>query len=194
MLFWATAPGFATLYNLTETLRDLSILGVIAIGETFVLIGGGIDLSVGSVLLIAGISVDDLDPSRWHERGSSPSPIAIAVGAVAGFLNGMSVTRLRISAFIVTFSTLYIFRGVGSVALPFDVHDLQGALIDDDNFLFLGARETYLAFRVRFIIFRVASLSRPSSFAGRVSAFTFTRGGNELAARLTRIRVANAYN
>ena len=54
------APGFATLYNLTATLRDLSILGVIAVGETFVLIGGGIDLSVGSVLLIAGISVDGM--------------------------------------------------------------------------------------------------------------------------------------
>src|ERR1700733_13327305 len=66
VLFWAAAPGFATLYNLTETLRDLSILGVIAVGETFVPIGGGIDLSVG-----AGVAL----------------PIAIVIGAVAGFLN-----------------------------------------------------------------------------------------------------------
>ena len=51
VLFSARAPGFATLYNLNETMRDLSILGILAIGATFVLIGGGIDLSVGSVLL-----------------------------------------------------------------------------------------------------------------------------------------------
>src|ERR1700722_751788 len=99
VLFWTTAPGFATLYNLTETLRDLSILGVIAVGETFVLIGGGIDLSVGSVLLIAGISVDDM--IRLGGMNAAVAvPIALAIGAVAGLLNGLLVTRLRISAFI----------------------------------------------------------------------------------------------
>src|ERR1700742_5267006 len=54
-LFALRAPGFATFYNFNDTLRDLSILGLLAIGETVVLIGGGVDLSVGSVLLIAGI-------------------------------------------------------------------------------------------------------------------------------------------
>src|SRR5262245_28167964 len=99
--FWVTAPGFGTLYNLTETLRDLSILGILAVGQTFVLIGGGIDLSVGSVLLIAGIVVDDL--IRLLGINAAVAVLmALAVGGIAGLINGIVVTRLRISAFIVT--------------------------------------------------------------------------------------------
>ena len=189
VLFWATAPGFATLYNLTETLRDLSILGVIAVGETFVLIGGGIDLSVGSVLLIAGISVDDM--IRLGGMNAAVAvPIAIAIGAVAGLLNGLLVTRLRISAFIVTLSTLYIIRGVGLSLYRSDVHDLQGALIDDDNFLILGQSDVF-GIPVSFLIFAVLLLL--AAFVLRRTRFglhLYAVGGSELAARLTRIRVA----
>ena len=189
VLFWATAPGFATLYNLTETLRDLSILGVIAVGETFVLIGGGIDLSVGSVLLIAGISVDDM--IRLGGMNAAVAvPIAIVIGAVAGFLNGLLVTRLRISAFIVTLSTLYIIRGIGLSLYRSDVHDLQGALIDDDNFLILGQSDVY-GIPVSFLIFAVLLLL--AAFVLRRTRFglhLYAVGGSELAARLTPIRVA----
>ena len=166
-MFWAAAPGFATLYNLTETLRDLSILGVIAVGETFVLIGGGIDLSVGAAVAL---------------------PIAIVIGAVAGFLNGLLVTRLRISAFIVTLSTLYIIRGVGLSLYRSDVQDLQGALIDD--FLILGQSDVF-GIPVSFLIFAVllllaAFVLRRTRFGLHLSAV----GGSELSARLTWIRVA----
>jgi ribose transport system ATP-binding protein len=188
-LFWATAPGFGTLYNLTETLADLSILGIIAIGETFVLIGGGIDLSVGSVLLIAGIAVDDM----IRLGGMSPFlavPIAVAIGAVAGVMNGLLITRLRLSGFIVTLSTLYVIRGVGLSLYRSDVHNLQGGLIDDDNFLILGQSDVFGA-PVSFLIF--AALLLIAAFVLRRTRFglhLYAVGGSELAARLTRIRVA----
>src|SRR5580704_12792197 len=92
------APGFATSDNLNDTLRDLSILGILAIGETFVLIGGGIDLSVGSALLIAGIVVDDLI-RIWGINAALAVPIALAVGCIVGAVNGLLITGLRISAF-----------------------------------------------------------------------------------------------
>ena len=187
-IFWATAPGFGTLYNLSETLRDLSILGILAIGETFVLIAGGIDLSVGSVLLLGGIVVDDLIRLNGF---SAPLAVLIAlcVGAVAGFINGIVITRLRISAFIVTLATLYIFRGVGLSLYRSDVHDLQGGLINDDNFLILGQSDVYRV-PVSFLIF--VALLLLGAFILRRTRFgvhLYAVGGNELATRLTRIRV-----
>src|SRR5689334_11210286 len=111
-LFAWQAPGFATLDNLGDMLRDLSVLGALAAGETFVLIGGGIDLSVGSVLLLAGIVSDDL--IRLQELSILVAiPVALGVGCLVGAVNGLLVTRLRIPAFIVTLATLYIFRGIG---------------------------------------------------------------------------------
>ena len=124
VLFAVRAPGFATLDNFGDTLRDLSILGILAIGETFVIIGGGIDLSVGSVLLLAGIISDDL--IRLGEVHTAIAiPIALAIGCIAGAINGLLITRLRISAFIVTLASLYMFRGVGLSLYRTDVQNLQ---------------------------------------------------------------------
>ena len=104
VLFAVRAPGFATMDNFGDALRDLSILGILAIGETFVIIGGGIDLSVGSVLLLAGIVSDDL--IRLGEVHTAIAiPIALAIGCIAGAINGLLITRLRISAFIVTLAS-----------------------------------------------------------------------------------------
>jgi ABC-type sugar transport system ATPase subunit/ribose/xylose/arabinose/galactoside ABC-type transport system permease subunit len=186
--FTAFAPGFATFYNLNETLRDLSILGIMAIGGTFVLIGGGIDLSVGSVLLIAGIVVDDL----IRLGGMDPALaifISLAVGCAAGMINGALITGLRISAFIVTLSTLYIIRGIGLSLYRSDVKDLQGGLISDDNFLILGQGDVF-GVPVSFVIFAV--MLALAAFVLRRTRFglhLYAVGGSELAARLTRIRV-----
>ena len=183
-IFWATAPGFGTLYNLSETLRDLSILGILAIGETFVLIAGGIDLSVGSVLLLGGIVVDDLIRLNGFNAPLAVL-IALGVGAVAGLINGIVITRLRISAFIVTLATLYIFRGVGLSLYRSDVHDLQGGLINDDNFLILGQSDVYRV-PVSFLIF--VALLLLGAFILRRTRFgvhLYAVGGNELATRLT---------
>ncbi|MGH6915121.1 MAG: ABC transporter permease, partial [Geminicoccales bacterium] len=187
ILAWR-APGFATAYNFGDLLRDLSILGLLAIGETFVMIGGGIDLSVGSVLLIAGIVVDDL----IRLGGVSPFlavPIALAVGCAVGALNGYLVTRLRISPFIVTLATLYMIRGVGLSLYRSDVRNLQAAVISDETFLILGQADV-LGVPVSFLIF--ALLLILGIFVLRRTRFglhLYAVGGSELAARLTRIRV-----
>ncbi len=186
--FSAAAPGFATPYNFNETLRDLSILGMLAVGEAFVMIGGGIDLSVGSVLLIAGIVVDDL--IRLHGWNAAAAvPAALAVGGMAGLINGLAVTRLRISAFIVTLASLYVFRGIGLSLYRSDVHDLQAALIDDDSFLVLG-QGNILGIPISFVIFGALVLC--GAFVLRRTRFgvhLYAVGGNELATRLTRIGV-----
>jgi rhamnose transport system ATP-binding protein len=188
MLFALRAPGFATFDNLDDVLRDLSILGILAIGETFVVIGGGIDLSVGSVLLLAGIVSDDL--VRLEDVSTAITiPAALAVGCLVGAFNGLLVTRLRLSAFIVTLATLYVIRGVGLSLYSSDVHNLQAAIISDDNFLILGQADVF-GIPVSFAVF--AALLMIGAFVLRRTRFglhLYALGGNELAARLMRIRV-----
>ena len=187
-LFAWQAPGFATLDNLGDMLRDLSVLGALAAGETFVLIGGGIDLSVGSVLLLAGIVSDDLIRLQGLSAAATV-PVALAAGCAVGAVNGFLVTRLRISAFIVTLATLYIIRGVGLSLYRSDVHNLQAAIISDDDFLFIGQGDVY-GIPLPFLIF--VALLAVGAFVLRRTRFglhLYAVGGNELAARLTRIRV-----
>ncbi len=175
--------------NFGDALRDLSILGILAIGETFVIIGGGIDLSVGSVLLLAGIVSDDL--IRLGEVHTAIAiPIALGIGCIAGAINGLLITRLRISAFIVTLASLYMFRGAGLSLYRTDVQNLQAAIISDENFLILGQNDVF-GIPVSFIIFAV--LLGLGTFVLRRTRFglhLYALGGSELAARLTRIRVA----
>jgi ABC-type sugar transport system ATPase subunit/ribose/xylose/arabinose/galactoside ABC-type transport system permease subunit len=189
ILFAVRAPGFATIDNFGDALRDLSILGILAVGETFVIIGGGIDLSVGSVLLLAGIVSDDL--IRLGEVHTAIAiPIALGVGCLAGAINGFLITRLRISAFIVTLASLYMFRGAGLSLYRTDVQNLQAAIISDDNFLILGQDDIF-GIPVSFVIFVV--LLGVGAFVLRRTRFglhLYALGGSELAARLTRIRVA----
>jgi ribose transport system ATP-binding protein len=187
-VFALGAPGFATGYNLNDTLRDLSILGILAIGETFVLIGGGIDLSVGSALLIAGIVVDNLIRLEGLDMMIAV-PIALAVGCVAGVVNGLLITRLRISAFIVTLAMLYVIRGVGLSLYSHDVKDLSGAVIDDDQFLILGQGDVF-GIPVSFLIFAVLLIAGTLILRHtRFGLYLYAVGGSELAARLTRINV-----
>ena len=186
-LFAWRAPGFATTYNLNDTLRDLSILGILAIGETFVLIGGGIDLSVGSVLLIAGIVVDDLI-RLGHMSPFLAVPIALFVGCVVGAVNGLLITRLRISAFIVTLAMLYIIRGIGLSLYSQDAKNLLGAMISDETFLILGQERHFRHSAVRLLIFAVLLIVGTLVLRRtRFGLYLYAVGGSELAARLTRI-------
>ena len=112
--FSAMAPRFASLANLTNILTQISINTVIAVGMTFVILLGGIDLSVGSVLALATI-VGGLLITR--EDLSTGVAILLSVvgstlvGCVCGFLNGVVCERWKIHSFIVTLGMLNVARG-----------------------------------------------------------------------------------
>lgn len=124
-------PHFLTIINLSSVARQTAVINIMALGMTLVIITGGIDLSVGSILGISG-----LFGCMAIQRGY-PIPIAIFVGIgtglVCGLLNGAMVTLLRINPFIVTLGTLEAYRGLALVVskgLP--VHGLP------DSFSYLG--------------------------------------------------------
>jgi ribose transport system permease protein len=129
-------PDFLSVSNLTNILTRAAFTGIIAVGMTFVIISGGIDLSVGSLAaLIAGAMIlimNALVPGLGAGWGTVLVGMAFALtlGAVAGFLHGFIITRGRIEAFIVTLGTLGIFRAVltylsqgGAISLDLGVSD-----------------------------------------------------------------------
>ncbi|HWN32187.1 MAG TPA: hypothetical protein VNP03_05560, partial [Pseudonocardia sp.] len=105
-----TADTFATTGNLLVIMTSASIIGVLTVGVTFVIIGGGIDLSVGKVMALASV---------WSTTVATQSygPVvmvacALAVGAGAGLVNGVLVAYGRIVPFIVTLAMLISAQGL----------------------------------------------------------------------------------
>jgi ribose/xylose/arabinose/galactoside ABC-type transport system permease subunit len=107
------SPYFLTTKNLLNVLLQASINLVVAVGMTFVITSGGIDLSVGSIVAVAGMVMADLVSRKWGLEVAVPA--ALLVGTLCGMLNGVLITRLRLPPFIVTLGTMSIFRGVALI-------------------------------------------------------------------------------
>lgn len=104
------SPNFLTAINLSSVVRQTAVINVMALGMTMIIVAGGIDLSVGSILAFGG-----LIGTMALERGA-PIPAGVLLGVLAGMfwglVNGVLITRLRINPFIVTLGTLGIVRGI----------------------------------------------------------------------------------
>ena len=102
---------FLSRSNITNILLNNSIIGIIALGMTMIIITGGIDLSVGSQLMVAGLAALMV----INATGSIllGLVVAIVVGAATGLMAGALVAKCRIPAFIVTLGAMYIYRSVG---------------------------------------------------------------------------------
>jgi ribose transport system permease protein len=112
---------FLTTDNLLNILRQISVNLCLSVGLTLVILSGGIDLSVGAVLALAGAvaagllkSGVDLSAAGVHLELTPFGAVlvAVAVGAAAGFANGLVVTRLRVPSFIATLAMLSVARGL----------------------------------------------------------------------------------
>ncbi len=136
-IFTATAPGFIKLRNIQEILRVAAYTGIICVGVSFVLIGGGIDLSSGGIICFTGIVA-----CRLASMGI-PMPFvvlaALVMGAACGFLNGWVITRFHLNDFITTLASGFVFSGFGLAAL---LKDSKGAIVSqaikNKGFLALG--------------------------------------------------------
>lgn len=104
-------PSFATARNMEMIARQTTIVGVAALGMTMVIILGGIDLSVGSIVALSTVVI------AWLLRYTGVNPLTAAVGGVAaaalfGLVSGVLITRLRVVPFIVTLGMMLVVRGV----------------------------------------------------------------------------------
>ncbi len=176
-------PGFISPHNILNLLRQVSTNALIAFGMTFVIITGGIDLSVGSTLalssaLTAGMIVSGLDPILAMVAG-------VAIGFVLGAVNGLLITKGRMAPFIATLATMTIFRGLTLVYT--DGNPITGI---GDSFIFKYMGRGYL-FGIPFpvvlmlVCFALLFMLLHKMTFGRK---TFAIGGNEKAAYIAGIK------
>jgi ribose transport system permease protein len=174
-------PSFLTMYNILNVFKQVSINGLIAFGMTFVILTGGIDLSVGAILGLSGMVLGMMVTS-----GTNQVVAIIAVlllGAFLGFFNGFLVSKLNLQAFIVTLATMTMFRGVTLIisnAIPvMNVTKNANFLDYMSQGTLLGIPVPMLIFIVFFIILLV--VLQKTVFGRGVYAI----GGNEEVARLS---------
>jgi ribose transport system permease protein len=177
------SPYFLTANNLASVARQTAVFNTMALGMTIVIVAGGIDLSVGSILGLSGlIGTMALEAGYPIVVGVL---IGIAVGTACGFLNGLMITRLRINAFIVTLGTLGIYRGLALIisnGLP--VHRIP------PGFAFLGEGNLL---RVPFVVWLLVICAVVTHFVlenTRLGRYAFAIGSNQTAAVYAGIPVA----
>lgn len=188
---------FATIDNLMNVLTRTSFIGIIAVGMTFVIISGGIDLSVGSMAaLIAGTMIWLMNGLANGVGGHTFAPLTILVigivcalllGAVFGCAHGLLITKGRIEPFIVTLGTLGIFRAVltwladgGALTLNDSLTNLYGPVYYASLF---GVPVPIWVFLV--VAALGALILNRTAFGRHVQAI----GSNEQVARYAAIRV-----
>jgi inositol transport system permease protein len=121
-VFAILEPRFLSSINLFNVMRQVSIVGLLAIGMTFVILTAGIDLSVGSLLAFAGLVAAAVAKGGMQDRFTVGDeaigygwPLAalaaIAIGLTGGFLQGIAITRLKVPPFVVTLGGMSVFRG-----------------------------------------------------------------------------------
>ncbi len=177
-----TTPTFLTTANMLSILLATSLIGIVAVGETFVIITAGIDLSVGSVVAFSGVMAGLALEAHW----SVPVAVGvgIGIGVLCGVFNAVAITLLSMNPFIVTLAVLAMARGLafivtsGNTVFGFpDAFDNIGG--GNWGIMPIAALITLGTFLVAWII-----LSR-TVFGARVYAV----GGNRDAARLAGIPV-----
>jgi inositol transport system permease protein len=124
IVFAVLEPRFLSSINLFNVMRQISITGLVGIGMTFVILTAGIDLSVGSLLALAGLAAAIVAKGGIESRFSvgvetealgygwfAAMLVAMLVGLLGGWLQGFSITRLKVPPFVVTLGGLSVFRG-----------------------------------------------------------------------------------
>jgi ribose/xylose/arabinose/galactoside ABC-type transport system permease subunit len=134
LAFSATAPTFGSYDNVTNIFGQVAVIGVIACGVTFVMLVGGIDLSVGSVALLSA----SIAAALLHHHVVPPAlaiALAVLAGAAVGVVNGALVEGAGINPVIATLGTLIAVRGLAQLVL---LGDKSSITIDDGFLLSIG--------------------------------------------------------
>ena len=175
-------PEFCTVRNLSNVLRQMSMVGLSAIGMTFVIISGGIDLSIGAVIGLTGVIAAQLSGTSVFLAVLLP----VLTGLVIGFVNAFVVTRLKIVPFIATLAVQMVVRGVAYV-----ITEMRSVSVTDESgvFTFIG-RDYLLGIPFPVVLFAVAALAA-SLVLGRTTygRSVYAIGGNESAAQMMGVRV-----
>lgn len=187
-------PNFLSMANITNVLARSAFIGIIAVGMTFVITSGGLDLSVGAMAaFIAGLMILVMNTALPTLGVGLPVVLlgiatALVAGLAAGFLNGFLITTLRIEAFIVTLGSMGIYRSLvtwladgGTLSLDFNLRTFYQPVYYGG---ILGISWPIIVFAVVVIIGEI--VMRSTVFGRHCAAI----GSNDQVARYSSINVA----
>lgn len=198
LLFSLLAPEFLTANNIAILTKHVSITATLAIGMTFVILAGGIDLSVGSVAGLGGMIVGLLITQGIVIDGVAHYPpvfvailLAIAVCLAVGLLNGWLVAKAGVAPFIATLGTLYVARGAALLVSNGKTFPNLAGQAAHANTGFTALGQSFFAglpmpVWIMLVLFAFAVFIARKTPLGRQ---VYAVGGNERAARLAGIRI-----
>jgi ribose/xylose/arabinose/galactoside ABC-type transport system permease subunit len=177
------SPSFFTANNLLNILRQAAPIFIIGAGQTVVILVRGIDLSMDSVASLAGVvmatlMVDSKLPIYWAML------LSLGLGALLGLINGIVVTKTKLPAFVTTFGTYLLFKGL-------EVLWIDGRVISgfSSDFTFLGSGRVFgipfIIFIAFFVYVVIRLLLRHTTFGRKIYAI----GANPEASRVSGIKI-----
>mgnify|MGYP004556569281 CR=1 FL=1 len=113
-VFWLLNPNFLNRYNIVSMAQSLAPYAILALGVTFVIATGGIDLSIGTVCIASSVVAGHLFTKNIIPLWAT-IPVMIFIGALFGFINGFLVAKLKMPAFIATLGTMMFSRGLSAI-------------------------------------------------------------------------------
>ncbi len=178
IFFSVRSEYFRTWLNVKSIAGQTAPIGIVAFGMTFVILSGGIDLSVGAVISIAGITA-----AKIVEAGGNTWLAVVAallVGCAVGLFNGTIIVKGRIQPFLVTLGSLSIVKGLSLV-----LSGGQSSYLYDDTFLQVFGSGTFLMVWTLALLVVCQTAVRMTRFGRHVQA----TGSNAVAARLSGVNV-----
>lgn len=183
LIFALIDPAYVSVGNFVDIVKQATINGILAIGITFAIISGGIDLSIGCTFAIVIVAVGQLTVL------GVPPILAILLGAVLGAImgsiNGLLITKMNLQPFIATLGTMSVFRGLAYVVtggwpvlgIPDSYRSMLGAKVVGDVPISI------------FVLFGIAIVTHILLKKTRFGNYLFAVGGNEEAAKLSGVNV-----
>lgn len=183
ILFSFIAPNFMTFGNIRTLVRQISFAGIAAVGLMFVMISGGIDLSIGSQVVFSNVLLAIM-MAEWKLDPGVAIPLIMLVGTGLGAINGFLTITLKIHPLIITLGTSAIFKGFGYI-----INRSRNIMGFPDSFRWFGQGYVLgipVPIIVMVVVALVGSFILTRTYFGRR---VFALGGNEEAARLAGVNI-----
>src|SRR5260370_38451435 len=190
IFFSLGSPYFFNFDNFDNILIATWVVGVLALGETFVIVTGGIDLSIGTVMTVSSVMCATAI-AKWGLPVPVGMMVGIAMGGLMGLINGVLIARMKLPPFIVTLGMLNVARGLslaiaGLSPVYFPTDQLHPMIIGSTIGVLLPSFPLPSIVIVMLVAALVSGLILSKTALGR---YTYALGSNEEAARLSGISV-----
>jgi ribose transport system permease protein len=183
ILFSFLSPSFLTTFNILILVRQVSFAAISAVGVMFVMIGGGIDLSIGTQIVLSNVVLSIL-LAYENVPEAIAIPICLLLGTLMGLINGLLVIKLKIHPLVITLGTSQIFKGIGYI-----IANSRNIIGLPDSFRVYG--QGYIGpipipIIIMLVVALIGSFILTRTYFGRN---VFALGGNEEAARLAGVNI-----